>query len=75
MNYKLISSALLGILLCTSLSAMAKPIAQGNGEVIYLNNSCQDCLLGCAKDRQFGEHWIYDCAKEVCHVECKTHKG
>lgn len=45
---------------------------KANVEIVKLSKYCQECLLHCAKDRQFGEFSLEQCAKEVCMDVCKT---
>lgn len=40
-------------------------------DVVTLTKLCQECLLHCAKNREYDEISLEWCAKKVCHDVCK----
>lgn len=73
MRYGIPSAALLLTLLFSPHSVMAENVkSDGEGEVIYLNKSCQECLLNCAQSALHGRMTMKDCVTVVCRDQCKT---
>lgn len=73
MKYGIMSIAMLLTLVFAPLNVMAaKVTSDGEGEVIHLSKLCFQCLLHCAKNKDYGDKRLKECAEEVCQRACKT---
>lgn len=72
MKYRFI---LFAALIASSFISHSGMAAEGTNtekdKAVVLTKLCQECLLHCAKSRQYKDFSFIECAEEVCHDVCK----